>query len=99
MTKSGLIDVVAGRTGLPRKVVESLVNTMFGSMTGAMQRGDRIEIRGFGNFKIRKYDGYTGRNPKTGKPLAVSAKVLPHFKVGKDLRERLLRPKPARKPA
>jgi integration host factor subunit beta len=91
MTKSGLIDVVAGRTGLPRKVVESLVNTMFGSMTGAMQRGDRIEIRGFGNFKIRKYEGYTGRNPKTGKPLTVAAKVLPHFKVGKDLRERLLR--------
>jgi integration host factor subunit beta len=90
MTKSGLVDVVAERTKLPRKVVESVVNTMFGSMTQAMQRGDRIEIRGFGNFKIRNYDGYTGRNPKTGAPLKVAAKVLPHFKVGKDLRERLL---------
>jgi integration host factor subunit beta len=90
MTKSNLVDVVAERTGLPRKVIESVVNTMFGSMTQAMQRGDRIEIRGFGNFKIRRYEGYTGRNPKTGAPLKVSAKVLPHFKVGKDLRERLL---------
>jgi len=90
MTKSGLVDLVAERTGLPRKVVESVVNTMFGSMTLAMRRGDRIEIRGFGNFKIRKYDGYTGRNPKTGAPLKVAPKVLPHFKVGKDLRERLL---------
>jgi integration host factor subunit beta len=90
MTKSGLIDAVMKRTGLPRKVVEGVVGTMFSSMTEAMKRGERIEIRGFGNFRVRSYDGYTGRNPKTGDPLVVAPKVLPHFKVGKDLRDRLL---------
>ena len=90
MTKSGLIDAVMKRTGLPRKVVEGVVGTMFTSMTDAMKRGERIEIRGFGNFRVRSYDGYTGRNPKTGEPLVVAPKVLPHFKVGKDLRDRLL---------
>jgi integration host factor subunit beta len=90
MTKSGLIDAVMKRTGLPRKVVEGVVGTMFSSMTDAMKRGERIEIRGFGNFRVRSYDGYTGRNPKTGDPLVVAPKVLPHFKVGKDLRDRLL---------
>lgn len=91
MTKSGLVEAVMQRTGLPRKVVEAVVGTMFASMTDAMTRGERIEIRGFGNFRVREYEGYTGRNPKTGEPLTVAAKVLPHFKVGKDLRDRLLR--------
>ncbi len=90
MTKSGLVEAVMQRTGLPRNVVETVVGTMFSSMVDAMKRGDRIEIRGFGNFRVREYDGYTGRNPKTGEPLVVAAKVLPHFKVGKDLRDRLV---------
>jgi len=59
-------------------------------MEDALVRGDRIEIRGFGSFKTKHYPAYTGRNPKTGAPIAVEEKVLPVFKVGKQLRERVL---------
>ena len=59
-------------------------------MEDALVRGDRIEIRGFGSFKTKHYPAYTGRNPKTGDPIAVDEKVLPVFKVGKQLRERVL---------
>ena len=90
MTKSGLVEAAMQKTGLTRKMAEVLVNTVFESMVDAMKRGERIEVRGFGNFRIREYDGYVGRNPKTGAPLPVKAKVLPHFKVGKQLREKLL---------
>ena len=91
MTKSGLVAAMIARTGLPRKAAETIVGAMFEAMTDAMKKGERIEIRGFGNFRMRSYDGYTGRNPKTGAPLPVAPKVLPHFKVGKDLKERLLK--------
>lgn len=90
MTKSQLIDSVAARSGLTRKRAEHLVNTIFDSMEDALVRGDRIEIRGFGSFKTKHYPAYTGRNPKTGDPIAVDEKVLPVFKVGKQLRERVL---------
>lgn len=89
MTKSQLIEAVAERGGLTRKRAELLVNTIFSSMEEALVRGDRIEIRGFGSFKTKHYDPYTGRNPKTGDPIEVSAKVLPVFKVGRELRDRV----------
>lgn len=89
MTKSQLIETVAARGGLTRKKAEQLVNTIFDSMEDALVRGDRIEIRGFGSFKTRHYPAYTGRNPKTGAPIDVSEKVLPVFKVGKELRDRV----------
>ena len=89
MTKSQLIETVAARGGLTRKRAEQLVNTIFDSMEDALVRGDRIEIRGFGSFKTRHYPAYTGRNPKTGAPIDVSEKVLPVFKVGKELRDRV----------
>ena len=90
MTKSQLIETVAARGGLTRKKAEHLVNTIFDSMEDALVRGDRIEIRGFGSFKTKHYPAYTGRNPKTGAPIAVDAKVLPVFKVGKQLRDRVV---------
>ncbi len=89
MTKSQLIEAVAARGGLTRKKAEQLVNTIFGSMEEALVRGDRIEIRGFGSFKTKHYGAYTGRNPKTGAPIPVAAKVLPVFKVGRQLRDRI----------
>lgn len=91
MTKSQLIEEVAARAGLTRKLAEQLVNAIFQSMEDALVRGDRIEIRGFGSFKTKHYAAYTGRNPKTGEPIPVEAKVLPVFKVGRQLRERVLR--------
>lgn len=90
MTKSQLIDaIVQKREGLSRKAAEIAVNTIFEEMTNAMKRGERIEIRGFGNFTIREYAAYTGRNPKTGAAVEVPAKRMPFFKIGKDLRERI----------
>ena len=89
MTKSQLIEAVAERGGLTRKKAELVVNTIFSSMENALIRGDRIEIRGFGSFKTKHYPPYTGRNPKTGEPIEVAAKVLPVFKVGRELRERV----------
>ena len=89
MTKSQLIDAVVTQSGFPRRVVEVAVNTMFDAMVASLQRGERIEIRGFGNFTVREYKAYTGRNPKTGEKVPVPAKRMPFFKVGKDLRERI----------
>ena len=89
MTKSQLVDAVTQQSGHPHKVVETAVNMVFDSMVGALQRNERIEIRGFGNFTVRNYRAYTGRNPKTGEQVAVPPKRMPFFKVGKDLRDRV----------
>lgn len=89
MTKSELVDEVARRRNLPRVTAERVVNVVFDSIRDALVRGDRVEIRGFGSFKARHYQGYTGRNPRTGAPIEVAPKVLPIFKVGKDLRIRV----------
>lgn len=89
MTKSELIDAVARRQGVPRPTAERAVNALFDSVSEALLRGDRVEIRGFGSFRARHYDGYTGRNPRTGVPIVVEPKVLPVFKVGKELRVRV----------
>jgi integration host factor subunit beta len=66
-----------------------VVNTFFDSMKEALKNGDRIEIRGFGSFKIKEYEGYVGRNPRTGEKVDVKPKRLPFFRVGKELREYL----------
>ena len=89
MTKSQLIDAVADQGAMTRRKAEQTVNAVFGAMADALVRGDRIEIRGFGSFKTKHYGAYVGRNPKTGDPIDVPAKVLPVFKVGRALRERL----------
>jgi integration host factor subunit beta len=89
VTKSDLIEQLSERLQLQRGKAESFVNTMFDSMVAALQRGDRIEIRGFGSFEVRHYKGYEGRNPRTGEPVQVNPKRLPFFKCGKELRERV----------
>lgn len=89
MTKSELIDDIAARRNLSRGTAEQVVNLIFDGLRDALQRGERIEIRGFGSFKVRRYEGYEGRNPKTGEIIQVKPKVLPVFKAGKDLKERV----------
>lgn len=91
MTKSQLIEAVAARGDLSRKKAEELVGSVFQAMEDALVRGDRIEIRGFGSFRTKQYESYTGRNPKTGEPIPVEPKVLPVFKVGRELRDRILK--------
>jgi integration host factor subunit beta len=87
MTKSELIDAVAKRTRIPKSRAERVVNCIFETMTSSLERGEGIEIRGFGTFTIRVYKPYSGRNPRTGSPVSVSEKRLPYFKVGKELKE------------
>ena len=89
MTKSELIDAVAERAGLTRRVADEIVNAVFAAMEDALARGDRIEIRGFGSFKVKHYAAYIGRNPRTGDRVAVPAKVAPVFKPGREMPRRL----------
>ncbi|MEA2038946.1 MAG: HU family DNA-binding protein [Thermodesulfobacteriota bacterium] len=88
MNKSQLIEALAKAEDLPLKKAEDVVNTVFGDMERAILKGERVEIRGFGSFKVKNYDGYKGRNPKTGEIINVGPKKLPFFKVGKELKER-----------
>jgi len=87
MTKSELIDFIASRSELTKSRAELVVNCVFDAMTEALERGEGIEIRGFGSFTVRPYKSYSGRNPRTGEPVKVAAKKLPFFKVGKELRD------------
>jgi integration host factor subunit beta len=87
MTKSELIDSIAQRAELTKSRAELVVNCVFDAMTEALERGEGIEIRGFGSFTVRPYKPYSGRNPRTGEPVPVAAKRLPFFKVGKELKE------------
>jgi integration host factor subunit beta len=89
VTKSELIEVVAQEANLTKGRAELVINTIFESMVEALQRGEGIEIRGFGSFTVREYKAYEGRNPRTGEAVHVSPKRLPFFKVGKDLRQRV----------
>ena len=88
MNKSQLIETLAKTENLTIKTAEDVVNTIFRELEKALVRSERIEIRGFGSFKIKKYDSYDGRNPKTGKIIKVDSKKLPFFKVGRELKER-----------
>jgi integration host factor subunit beta len=89
MTKSDLIDVLCETQKIPKGRAELLVQIIFESMEGALKRGERIEIRGFGSFELRSYRPYEGRNPRTGVRVSVQPKRLPFFKVGKELKERV----------
>jgi integration host factor subunit beta len=89
MTKSDLIEKVATQLNLPKGKAELIINCIFDSMEESLKDGQRIEIRGFGSFEIRRYKAYEGRNPRTGSPVGVHPKRLPFFKVGKELKERV----------
>ncbi|MCG6926269.1 MAG: integration host factor subunit beta [Acidobacteria bacterium] len=87
MTKAELVDEIARKASLTRKHSEVIVDAVFSSIIEALQTGDKIELRGFGSFRVRHRASRTGRNPKTGEGVLVPAKKVPYFKPGKELRE------------
>jgi integration host factor subunit beta len=89
MNKAQLIEALAKDENITLKKAEMVVNAIFENMADALVQKERIEIRGFGSFRVKFYNGYKGRNPKTGDLINVDGKKLPFFKVGKELRERV----------
>ncbi len=90
MNKSDLVEMLAKKLpNLATRDVEVIVNTVFDSMTDALKKSERIEIRGFGSFEVRTRKPRIGRNPKTGQAVEVGERLVPFFKVGKELRERV----------
>ena len=91
MTKSELIEqVLASYPDISKKQVEFIVNAIFLSIKEAVKNGDKVEIRGFGSFKIREKSSKTGRNPKTGLEVQVPEKKIPYFKPGKEIKDILI---------
>ncbi len=94
MTRSQLILRLAEQNPhLFHRDVERIVATVFEEISEALARGDRVELRGFGAFSVKRRSARVGRNPRTGETVHVAAKSLPYFKTGKQLRERLNTPK------
>ena len=90
MIKSELVARIAARNPhLYQRDVERIVHTIFQEIADALARGDRVELRGFGAFTVRRRPARTGRNPRTGESVMVEAKAVPHFKTGKEIHEEL----------
>lgn len=87
MTKADLVEEVAAVSDLSKKHSELVVNTFFDSIVDSLRHGGKVELRGFGTFKLRRRKARTGRNPRTGEQVQVPAKIVPFFKPGKELRE------------
>jgi integration host factor subunit beta len=87
VTKADLIEEISAVSRLSKKSSELVVNTFFESIVASLRRGEKIELRGFGSFKLRHRRARVGRNPKTGARVDVPPKVVPYFKPGKDLRD------------
>ena len=98
MTKAELVEEVSRALESTRKDSETVVETVFDSIVGALRRGDKIEIRGFGSFRTRQRRARIGRNPKTGARVNVEAKRIPYFKPSKDLKELINAPAPRPQP-
>lgn len=87
MTKAELVDEVARVVQLTKKQAETIVNIVFDSIVESLRGGQKIELRGFGSFRLRSRKSRTGRNPKTGEKVEVPSKKIPYFKPGKELKE------------
>ncbi len=87
VTKADLIEELSKVASLTKKQSEAIVNTVFDSIPEALAKGDKVELRGFGSFRIRRRKARRGRNPKTGTTLGVPPKRVPFFRVGRRLRE------------
>ena len=87
MTKADLVEEVAKVTELTRKDSEVIVDTLFDSVIKALKTGDKLEVRGFGSFRVRQRNARVGRNPKTGEKVEVPAKRVPYFKPSKELKD------------
>ncbi len=93
MTKADLVEEVARVTQLTRKDSEVIVDTLFESVIKALKAGDKLEVRGFGSFRVRQRNARVGRNPKTGEKVEVPEKRVPYFKPSKELKD-LINQKP-----
>src|SRR5512133_2695825 len=98
MLKSDLINILVVKRGVTQKQAEATVETIFDAMKDALCRGEHIKIRGLGAFHVKHYDGYQGRNPKTGEVIPVKPKRGILFRTGKELRDRVNRPEALAKP-
>ena len=87
MTKADLVEEVIRASNLNKRHAEIIVNTVFASITDALRDDDKIELRGFGSFRVRRRRSRQGRNPKTGDRVEVPAKRIPYFKPGKELKD------------
>jgi integration host factor subunit beta len=87
MTKAELVEDVARAAELTKKDAERLVEIVFESIIETLNQGEKIELRGFGSFRVRERGARRGRNPKTGDPVSIPAKRVPYFKPGKELKE------------
>src|SRR5690349_20923460 len=87
MTKAELVDEVARVVQVTKKQAETIVNIVFDSIVDSLRAGQKIELRGFGSFRLRSRKSRTGRNPKTGEKVEVPSKKIPYFKPGKELKE------------
>lgn len=92
MLKSDLVNILVEKRGVTQKQAEATVETIFEAMKDALCRGENIEIRGLGAFHVKSYEGYQGRNPKTGQIIPVKPKRGLLFRTGKELRDRVNRP-------
>ena len=89
MNKQELVNRFSENEGMSQTISKTIVDMFFDDMARNLIKGDRVEIRGFGSFKMKEYTEYAGRNPRTGQKVEVKSKRLPVFKVGKELRERV----------
>jgi len=89
MNKLELISMLSEQQGLTKAEAKRTVDLFFDHISDALIKGDRVEIRGWCSFKVKEYDSYTGRNPKSGEPVKVKPKRLPFFKVGSELKQRV----------
>ena len=87
LTKAALVEQVAYATGLTKKRAEIIVDTVFGNIAEALQQGEKVELRDFGSFRLRRREPRRGRNPKTGDRVDVPPRRIPYFKPGKELKE------------
>jgi len=99
MLKSDLINILVVKRSVTQKQAEATIETIFDSMKNALCKGENIEIRGLGAFHVKHYEGYQGRNPKTGEVIPVKPKRGILFRTGKELRDRVNRPELLDKPA
>ena len=89
MNRVDLINTLKEKSGISRKEATAVVEIVFNEMANALSKGERVEIRGFCSMFVKKYNGYTGRNPRTGEQAFVKPKKLPSFRCGAELRERV----------
>jgi integration host factor subunit beta len=89
MNKLELIDTLKNESGITKTETTAVVELFFDSMSEALAKGDRVEIRGLCSFYVKEYESYEGRNPSTGQSVQVAPKKMPFFKCGKDLKDRV----------